>query len=746
MGVIGESVDRTDAIGKVTGRYQYATDLKLAGMLRGRALRSPLAYARIAALDVERARRLPGVRAVVTGKDVPYLYGSTVKDRPFLAVDVVRFAGEPVAAVAAVDEDTAQEALDLIRVDYEPLEPLLDPERAMEAGASLLHPDLGKYKHSYAARPLAGTNICSHFQLRRGDVEEGFAEADDVFEDTFRTRPVQHAALEPHVAVAQVDGFSGRITVWVNSVSPFISRTELADALGVPMDRIRVIVPGVGGSFGGKMYLKQEPLAVALAMFAGNRPVRVASDREEEFTAQVVRGGTLTRLKTGVRRDGTIVARQVTTVWDTGAYADCGPRIARNSGHTSAGPYRIPNLRIDGYTVYTNKIVAGAYRGYGVTEVTWAYETQMDMIAERLGIDRLELRRRNILREGDAGATGQPVVAVGLGESLDRAAGAIAWGRESGPGRGKGVACTHKATGAPSMSSAVIKVNEDGSVVLLSSTVEQGQGSDTVLRQMVADELGVPLDRVTVTAPDTDYTPFDSSTTSSRSTFHMGNAVRLAVQDIRGQLRELNLPGDLSLREAIARQYGARGGTLIGRGLFRPDAAPMDPETAQTDKVTPFWMYAAQAAEVEVDLETGRVEVRRLAAAHDVGRAINPLTALQQIEGALVMGLGSALYEEMRVGPDGRLQNANLHDYKLPTALDVPGLEPMTVEQPHPDGPYGAKGVGEPGLAPTAPAIANAVAAATGIRFTDLPITAERLYLALKRRGAAEPHGEKRGD
>ncbi|ATW27147.1 xanthine dehydrogenase family protein molybdopterin-binding subunit [Candidatus Formimonas warabiya] len=758
---VGQPITRTDAKEKVMGRTIYGVDLVLPRMLYGKALLSPYPHARIVNVDTRAARHLPGVKAIVTGQELPYTYGSTIKDRPILARDIVRFAGEPVVAVAAVDLDTVEDALSLIQVEYEELPPLLDPEIAMEAGSPLVHPELMSYSHSYAARPIVNTNICSHFKLRHGDIEAGFALAHDIIEETYTTQMVEQMCMEPHMAIAQADPVSGRYTLWVNTAAPYISRTELAQALEIPMKDIRIIVPPVGGSFGAKMYLKVEPIAVVLAQKTGNRPVKVVMTRAEELTTMVVKGPTKTTLKSGLTKEGKIIARQVTTIWDTGAYADCGPRISRNGGHTSAGPYYIPHISIDGYCVYTNKNIGGAFRGYGVQEVSWAYERHMETIAHQLGIDPLEFRLRNILQEGDENQTGQKVHSVGLKECLEKAAAAIEWGKPSPKSgengsirRGKGIACIHKATGAPSSSSAIVRVNEDGTVGLLMSTIEQGQGSNTILAQMVAEELGVPTNAVAVSQPDTDYTPFDSSTTSSRSTFHMGNAIRLACADILEQLKRITAetfqvtmeeveskngkawvrekPDQvLNLKQAIGKYFGARGGTLIGRASYRPDVIAMD-QDAQSPKAVPYYMYAAQAAEVEVDIETGKVKVLRLSAAHDVGQAINPVTCLQQIEGALGMGLGGALTEEVKVDA-GITRNPNFHDYKIPTALDMPLFIPMIVEVPHRDGPYGAKGVGEPGLAPTAPAIANAVYDAVGVAYNDLPLNPERVLRGIKK-------------
>jgi CO/xanthine dehydrogenase Mo-binding subunit len=466
----------------------------------------------------------------------------------------------------------------------------------------------------------------------------------------------------------------------------------------------------------------------------------------------------MVEMKTGVMNDGKLVARQIRIIWDTGAYADCAPLLCRNASYSAAGPYFIPNQKVDGYCVYTNKNIGAAYRGFGLVEMSWAYETHTDAVAERLGIDPLEIRLKNVLEEGSISGTGQILHSVGLKECLKIVAERIGWNKEKvKKNRGKGIACAHKASHAPTGSSAAVRINNDGSVTVMAGTTDLGQDPRTIFAEIVSEELGVPLERISVSFPDTDYTPWDRSTSSSRGTFHMGNAVRLAAADAKKQLFELAFDffgGDaqnldtrdsrvfigsdpnraVTFRELIAVRPKIKGGPIMGRGVYYPtDATGLDLETGQGGRVTAFWMYGAQAAEVEVDEETGQVNVVRVVAAHDVGKAINPIRVEGQIEGGVLMGVGSALMEEAFI-EDGRTVNCNLVNYKVPTSLDAPEIEAIIVEEPHRDGPYGAKGIGEAPATPTGPAIGNAVFDAVGVRIKDLPITAEKVFWALRKK------------
>ena len=760
---IGQSPVRLDAREKVTGRTLYAVDLKMAGMLYAKVLRSPHPHARILHIDATKARSLPGVVAVVTGKDFPGSLGATVQDQSFLAGDKVRFVGDAVAAVAAVNLDTAEEALSLIHVEYELLPALFEPVEAMKSREVLIHENLSQYAVAPGIFPVPGTNICNHFKLRKGDPERGFKESDLVLEDTYRSQMVQHAHLETHAAIAQVDS-SGKILIWSNTQTPYFNRKALAKSLNLPLNQVRVMVTTLGGGFGGKSYLKAEPICVALALKSKGRPVKLVFTREEEFGVAPVRHPTIIRCKTGMKKDGTWLAQETELIFDTGAYADIGPRVCRNAGFSAAGPYQVPNVRIDSYCVYTNHPIGGAFRGFGIPQVSWAIESHLDVMAEKLGLDPVEVRLKNAVEEGSLSVTGQVLHSVGLKETLRQAAEKIGWRKASGPYRGKGIACMHKSTVTPSSSAAFVKLNEDASVTLLCSAVEMGQGSSTILAQIASEELGIPVEKISMVRPDTDVTPYDMASVSSRSTFFVGNAVRRAAADAREQLLQIaaeileanpldlvieagkvmvrGVPekaipiAELPLGEAfyVGAKGRGRGRPVLGRGSFTvEDATPLDRETGQGKNPSAFWMYATQAAEVEVDPRSGRVKVLRISSAHDVGKSIHPVAIEGQIQGALVMGVGTALWEEMEL-EKGRVKNPSFAEYKLPSALDAPEMIPIIVEELHAQGPYGAKGLGEPALAPTAAAIANAIYAAVGVRVKDLPITPEKILEGLRKK------------
>ena len=756
---IGHSPHRSDASAKVRGKGVFIDDLRLQGMLCGKVLRSRYAHAKIIKIDTSRAERLPGVKGVVTGADLPFLHGESFPDEPLLARDKVRYMGEGVAAIAAVNETVAEEGLALIEVEYEEMPSLFDPVEAAKADAVLIHEDMDSYAGKSLVKPVKGTNICNRVEFVRGDANKGFEDADYIFEDRFSTQAQQHCSIEPHGAICLVDDEQS-LQLWTNNDSPYRCRIEISNSLKLPMTKVRVIgAPYVGGNFGGKGGLKAEACAIALAWKIRNVPIKVMFTREEEFSSSLIRHPSVTFIKTGVKKDGTILAREVNTYWATGAYAEKGPTVSRFGGISAAGPYKIPNVKINGYLVYTNTPLAGAMRGYSGPQTAWAYESQMDIIANKLGLDPLQLRLKHIYAEGDThSATGQRIDSDGLKQCLTEVARNMDWGeRKLGKDQGRGVACMERAVKTPFGSAAFVKVNEDGTVDILSSTTEVGQGSETVLRQIAAEELGVELNAVKKATPDTAFTPYDASTTSSRSTFHMGNAVKMAASDARQQILQLAAkllgaePADmtltgglvcvkaeperrLALTEVLSRSYGSSG-TVLGRGYYFPELDAAEGNYFSSQVV--FWLHGAHGVEVEVDRNTGQVKILRIYAAHDAGKAIHPGNCSGQIVGGVVMGLGYAAYEEM-LFKDGSVINPSFLGYKIPTALDVPEIVPIVVEAAHRDGPFGAKGVGETTNVPTPPALSNAIYDAVGVRINHLPITPDKVLAALKLQAGEE--------
>jgi len=754
LSVVGRSVTRSDALEKVTGRARYVTDLELPGMAHAALLRSPYPHARIVRIDTGRARAVPGVHAVLTGADLtwcdPY-HGPAFRDRPMLAIDVARYEGEPVVAVAAIDAAVAACALELVEVEWEELPAVTTLEAALAPGAPLVHttePLAGHFADLSSLRPRPGTNVCHQFAYARGDVEAALAGADVVVEDTFTFPRVQHYAMEPHAALAAWDDATG-LTVWASTQNPFSVRVELAKMFGAPLGRIRIVVPLVGGGFGSKTYAKLEPVTAALARAAG-RPVRLAISAEEAFRT-VRRCDTRAAVRLGFRRDGMLLAVDCHADFDVGAYADIGPRIVQKGTYTAAGPYRVAHVRLASTAVYTNTTPGGAFRGFGVPQLAWAVESLVDEAARQLDRDPVELRRQNLLAHGEEFAPGDTPIDGKFEESLSRAAEAIGWTRAVAAGRGRGVAMMLKASIAPSVSEAIVRLHADASVTVLASTVEMGQGARTVLAQIAAEVLAVPLERVTVLLPDTSVTPYDQTTSSSRSTTMVGRAVQEAAGDVADQLlriaaKALDTPA-ASLRidagavvhgerhldyDALLRaHFGMAGGELIGRGVVAPG-----PTRAPLGGSTPFWEMAAGAAEVSLDVETGAVTVEDYVSVADVGRRINPLSCETQDEGAVLQGLGHTLCEEM-VYDGGQLLNGTLLDYRVPRAADVPSrLECHFVENADGPGPFGAKGAGEGSLVPVSPAVGNALARLTGVRFRELPLTPERVWRALRERQA----------
>ncbi len=753
--IVGRPVARVDGVEKVTGAARFASDVEIPGMLEARILRSPLPHARIRSIDTAGALTSAGVMAVLTGSDLggmdPY-YGPAFKDQPLLAIDRVRYEGEPVAAVAAADALAAEEALERIEVDYDELPAATTLDDALADGAPLVHEQFrtaGHFRDLRSLRPVPGTNICHHYHCEVGDGAKGTETADVMVEDEFTFPAVQHVSLESFVSIARWDG-SG-LTVWSGTQHPFPVRKELAEMFGLPLSRVRVIVPLIGGAFGQKCYTKFEPLAAALARKAG-RPVRVCLSVADAFRT-LTRHYARIRIRTAAQRDGTLVARQVKMWFDTGAYADVGPRVTNKAGYRAIGPYRWRHLDIDAYTVYTNHVPAGAFRGYGGPQAAWAGESQLNRLADELGIDPVDLRIRNLLARGESYYRGDTPLDGDVRESVRTVAQAVGWNTQVRPGRGRGVAVAFKdGGGSHSISAGLVRLHADGTATVYAGSVEIGQGPRTIMAQIAAETLGLPLARVTVQEPDTDLVPYDQGTSASRSTTLMGSALHLAALDARRQLLEIaqryfEAPVDVIVLEdgvaragprtatfadLVAAHFGMRGGELIGRGEFRPRETEDMP-----DGTTTFWEAGAGAAEVEVDEETGAVRVVAYVSAADVGRAINSMLCEGQDEGAAMQGLGHTLFEEIRF-ERGQLLNPGLIDYRVPLITDLPDAFSSTlVENGDGPGPFGSKGVGESGIIAPAPAVAAAVAAATGARMHDLPLTPERVWRALRERHAA---------
>jgi CO/xanthine dehydrogenase Mo-binding subunit len=756
--VVGQSVRRVDAVEKVTGRARYASDLVRPGMLHARLLRSPYPHARLVRVDGTAARAAAGVQAVVTGADLgwcdPY-FGPAFRDRPILAIDVARYEGEPVAAVVAEDDEAAAAALELIDAEYEERPAVTTLDEALAPGAPLVHtakPLAGHFADLSSLRPRPGTNICHQFHFERGAVGEALAGAALVIDDTYTFPRVQHYSMEPHAAVAAWDE-QGGLTVWASTQNPYSVRVELAGMFGIPLGRIRIVVPHLGGGFGGKTYAKLEPIVAVLARVTG-RPVRLALTAEEAFRT-VRRCDARVRVRLGLAGDGRLVAVECDADYDVGAYADIGPRVVQKGTYTATGPYRVPHVRLDARAVYTNTTPGGAFRGFGVPQLAWAVESLLDEAARRLDRDPVDLRRDNLLHHGEEFAPGDTPIDGKFEESLGRAAEAIRWTQAAAADRGRGVAMMMKASIGPSVSEAIVRLHADASVTVLASTVEMGQGARTVMAQIAAEVLAVPLERVMVAAPDTSITPYDQTTSSSRSTTMTGRAVQEAAEDVLGQLlrvasarlgvavsalsvadARVSAGGEaVSYVDLLRERFGMGGGELIGRGVVAPgrSAAPLGGST-------PFWEMAVGAAEVSVDEETGAVTVEDYVSVADVGRRINPRQCEAQDEGAVVQGLGHTLYEEM-LYEGGQLLNANLAGYRVPRAADVPGrMTCRFVENADGPGPFGAKGAGEGSLIPVSPAVANALARLTGVRMRELPLTPERVWRALRaRRRRADP-------
>lgn len=767
--VVGKRLPRIDGLAKAVGEAKFASDIVFPHMLYGKVLRSSLPHARILNIDTTKAKRLHGVKAVVTGKDtyglsytvLQELNDPTLFDKQPLCVEKVRYVGDEVAAVAAVDKDTAEEALQLIKVDYEPLPAIFDPVKAMEPGAPLIHE--------------RERNLAWEIHLNVGDVEAGFAQADHIREDTFHTWPIAHCTLEPHTCVAEFDS-SGRISIWSSTQTPYRIRMNLARLLKIPESKVRVVLPHVGGGFGSRAELMPHEFCAALLSKCTGRPVKIALTRDEVFNCTRTRHPMTLTLKTGVKKDGTLVARQSRIIVDNGAYNSTGPIAVYLCVAFMHGVFRLPNIRCDAFLVYTNNPVNGPMRGHGGVQGRFAADSQLDMIARDLGIDTADLMLKNAAHSGDTLAHGLRVSSCGLKECIEKATQSAGWPTrmnlskrvltkgQKGDGqshkyRGFGIGCHAYLSGVNQdpyvCHSAIVKIHEDGGISLLTGAADIGQGSNTTLAQIVAEEFGVTLDDVRVVVQDTEVTPLDRGSFSSRVTLWTGNAVKAAAADAKQQLfrviaekLEAN-PEDLVIKnrqvyvigapgrgipidEAVKYcQLATEGRPIIGRGYYSMPFALPSLKTA-VGNLSSAYSYGATVAEIEVDRTTGKVRVLNLTAAHDCGRAVNPLAVEGQIEGCAIMGLGAALSERL-ILEEGRSLNPSILDYKVPFIEDVPDIKSIIVETIEPEGPFGAKEAGEGPIISIAAAIANAVHDAVGVRITDLPLTPEKILKALKR-------------
>ncbi len=760
--VVGRNVRKVDGFKLVTGRPAFTDDISMPGMLYGKILPSPHAHARIKKIDTGRAKALPGVHAVLTYEDVPRVPHTTAGQAwpepspydTYLLDSKVRFVGDRVAAVAAESRAIAEEALRLIEVEYQVLPPVLDLEHAMDAGAAVIHDEPDSTGIHDASRNIAG-----YILKELGDPDAAFRDADFVFEREFRTQRQQHAMLEPHVTIAWLDP-DNRLVLRSSTQVPYHARRQCAMILQIPLQRIRVIKPRIGGGFGGKQEMLLEDICGALAL-ATRRPVKIEYTREEEFYMARSRHPQVLRMRMGVKRDGTVLASELKVIATTGAYGSHATTVQGNTGSKVLPLYRAPHMRFECHVVYTNTPVAGAFRGYGCPQGFFAQETLVDEIAETLGMDPMEFRKRNMIRLGDIdelsavlgeGRKGLPrlIRSCGLPECMDRGAQAIGWARKRKQSRnrkghlrrGVGMSCSMQGSGIAGIdwASAFLKLNEDGSFHLLAGASDVGAGADTVLAQIAAETLGVSFGKINVTSADTDFTPFDVGAYASSTTIISGGAVKKTAEKVRDQIlafaaRMLDVPAD----KLVCRDDGVfttegepksvSMAQLAMQAMYKEKTQIMDGASHFiTDSPPPF---CATFAEVEVDTETGQVKVIDLVSAVDPGTAINPKQAEGQVEGAAAQGLGLALVEEMILDEKGRMINPNFLDYKILGPKDLK-LTTILVETDEPLGPYGAKSVAEVPIDGPAPAVANAIYNAVGVRIRKLPIRAEDVLRALR--------------
>jgi len=757
LNVVGQRVPMHDAALKVTGQAQFTDDLVLPGMLYGRLVRSTVAHGRIVSIDTSAAEALPGVKGVLTGADIPdQVYGIVpkAKDEYALAKEKVRYVGDEVAAVVAIDPETAEQAARLVRVEYEELPAVFDPLEAIKEGAPVIHD-----------RHPNNTSVSIHKEF--GDVEKGFAASAFVFEDSFYSQAVNHAPMEPHAALAQYDPLNGDFTIWTGTQIPYFLKRNLATTMGVPENKVRVIKPKVGGGFGQKLDMFAKDFCACWFARELGRPVKFIYDREEVFQTTRQRHPMYLTVKTGVNKRGKILAQHITAHADGGAYNSTAPLMIALSCFFVMIPYKIENLVYDGYHIYTNKPVGGAMRGHGVPQPRFAIERQVDLIAKRIGVDPVEMRLLNAIKAGEPHAAGFVINTCGFSESVEEAAKAIGWKEKRGKlpfGRGIGLAGSAWPSGVANMahlaSGAVVQLMREGRVNVLSGASDIGQGAETVINQIVAEQLGVPMEDVHITAADTGLCPLDAGTFGSGVTVRAGHAALAAANDVREQLfpfiadwlecgpddleaadRRIWVRGNpergMSLSEALKRyQYADMPLPIVGRGAWIPPADQPTDLLTENGNFAPNYSFMTQAAEVEVDVETGKVSVLRMVTAHDCGVPINPMLVEGQLDGSMVGGMGQALYEDSTC-IDGQQYNPSFLDYGMPTMLEIPDMDSRHIDTHDPLGPFGAKEAGEGTQLAPAPAIVNAIADAIGVEFDRLPVTPQMVLEALKKKDGA---------
>ena len=746
--VVGKSIIRREGPDKVSGKALFTADVALPGMLWGKVLRSPFTSAKILNIDTSLAQSAPGVHALVTAKDLPdSRVGRLLRDMPVLARDRVRFVGEKVVAVAAETLEEAEEALLLIDVEYEETTPVFDPFEAMESSAPTLHPELTSYE-GLPQPPSNVNNVLAHNIWGKGDIDQGFLESDLIFEHTFTLQLAHQAYIEPHACVVEVDG-DDRIQIWVNNKDPFPLRGQLAAVWGLPETRIKLNPTNIGGDFGGKGSFMDVPLCYYLALKSG-RPVKMVMDYIQELMAGNPRHPATVTMKSGVKKDGLLWARQATIVLNSGAYGAFKPTVYLRGADHSGGAYGIPHVKLESFMVYTNNVPGGHMRAPAKPQVVFAVESHMDMIAREMGLDPYQFRLMNALQDGDETPTGGVWREIRAEETLRQAAGKAGWdqpkaGRQSGLKVGRGMSISDLAPGT-GKSAATVAMDEHGKASLLTTLWDTGTGAHTILRQIVAEELTIPVEDVDLVIQDTDAVPFSSGSGGSRVTHTAGNAVLGAVRELRAKLTAVVAEGHDCPEERISLEAGKfilDGDAsrtvpieVVAAQAVSNAQGPVTGEMTYTSSPSEYTSFCAQVAEVEVDPETGQVTVQRIVTAHDVGTVINPMLHQGQIDGGIIQGLGYALMEEM-TSEDGRVSSLSLGDYKIPTIADIPKLETVLLESPAGPTPYQGKGIGEISNIPIAAAIANAVEDAVGVRITSLPITAEKVLAALKGKQAA---------